>query len=132
MFEFCKGLYDFSLAELEKNRTFADIEMELGSRIYKAGYEPTTTQIHMYNMVTVIPTDSPPQPRDFITVHPNVSNGDYAVGVEFGRTVRIMKDGSVERLQRTPAKLNLVSILGVMFWVKLEVRLASISIFQET
>ncbi len=108
MFEFVKQLYDFSLAELAKNRTFMDIELDLARRIHEAGYEPLTPQIHRYNMSGAMPMGSPPQPGDYFTVHPNVCNKDYTAGAKFGDVVRITRDGKVERLNRTPAKLNII------------------------
>ena len=108
MFEFCKELYHLSLVELEKNRTFMEIELDLASRIHDAGYEPMTPQIHMYNMSVTMPMGSPPQPGDYFTVHPNVCNKDYTAGAKFGDAVRITKEGKVERLQTTPAKLNII------------------------
>lgn len=108
MFEFCEELYNFSLLELEKNRSFMDIQTDLVSRIHGAGYEPMTPQIHVYNMSNLMPMDSPPQPGDYFTVHPNVCSKDYTAGAKFGDAVRITKDGRVQRLQRTPAKLNII------------------------
>ncbi len=108
MFEFCKEIYDFSLAELENDRTFMEIEMGLAKRIHRAGYEPMTPQIHRYNMASAMPMDSPPQPGDYFTVHPNLCNKDYTAGAKFGDLIRITKNKRVERLQRTPAKLNIV------------------------
>jgi Xaa-Pro aminopeptidase len=108
MFEFCSELYQFSLLELEKNRTFMDIELDLASRIHDAGYEPMTPQIHRYNRSGAMPMGSPPQPGDYFTVHPNVCNKDYTAGAKFGETVRITREGKVERLQTTPAKLNII------------------------
>ena len=111
MFEFCKELYHFSLAELEKKRTFMDIELDLARRIHDAGYEPMTPQIHIYNQSGTMPMDSPPQPGDYFTVHPNFCDKEYTVGAKFGDTVRIIEDGRVERLQKTPAKLNISQAL---------------------
>jgi Xaa-Pro dipeptidase len=108
MFEFCKELYHLSLTELGKHRTFMDIETDLVSRIHDAGYEPMTPQIHMYNMSVAMPMSSPPQPGDYFTVHPNVCSKDYTAGAKFGDTVRITKEGKVERLQTTQAKLNII------------------------
>ncbi|MFC1905701.1 M24 family metallopeptidase [Chloroflexota bacterium] len=108
MFHFCKELYDFSLVELENNKTFKDIELELAHRIQGAGYEPMTPQIHRYNMSGAMPMNSVPQPGDYFTVHPNFCNREYTKGAKFGDLVRITKDGKVERLQRTPAKLNII------------------------
>lgn len=108
MFEFCKELYDFSLVELEKSRTFMDIEIDLVHRIHSAGYEPMTPQMHLYNMSGIMPMGSPPQPGDYFTVHPNVCNNDYTAGAKLGDAVRIRTDGRVERLQATPAKLNII------------------------
>ena len=108
MYELCQELYPFALAELEKNRTFMDIELDLSRRIRDAGYEPMTPQIHIYNQAVVMPMDSPPQPGDYFTVHPNLANKNYTAGAKFGDAVRITKDGKVERLQKTPAKLNII------------------------
>ncbi len=108
MFEFCKELYHFSLAELEKNGTFMDIELDLVDHIHRAGYEPMTPQIHRYNMSHAMPMGSAPRPGDYFTVHPNVCNKDYTAGAKFGDAIRITKDGKVERLQKTPAKLNII------------------------
>lgn len=52
--------------------------------------------------------DSPPHPGDNFTVHPNVGNKDYTAGAKFGDTVRIKKDGTVERMQTIPARLNIL------------------------
>jgi hypothetical protein len=65
MFDFCGELYRFALAELEKQRKFGEIEGELVKRIHSAGYEPMTPQIHVYNMGTEMPADSPPQQGDY-------------------------------------------------------------------
>jgi len=108
MFNLCRELYDYSLSELEKDRTFLDIETDLASRIHDAGYEPMTPQIHMYNMSVAMPMDSPPQPGDHFTVHPNVCNKDYTGGAKVGDTIRMTPGGKVERLQTTPAKLNVI------------------------
>lgn len=110
MFEFCKELYDFSLVELEKNRTFLDIESDLAKRIHSAGYEPMTPQIHVYNMSVRTPMNSSPQPGDYFTVHPNICNKDFSAGAKFGDAVRITKDGKVERLVSTPARLNIIEV----------------------
>jgi len=109
MFRFCQELYDFSLAELEKNRTFMDIELDLANRIHSAGYEPMTPQIHIYNQSVAMPMDCPPKPGDYFTVHPNFASQDYTAGAKFGTTVRIGQDGRVEKLQNTPARLNIIS-----------------------
>jgi len=107
MYELCEELYRFALAELDKKRTFIDIEQDLSNRIHKAGYEPMTPQIHIYNMSGVMPMNSPAQPGDYFTVHPNMANKDFSKGAKFGDTVRIAKNGKVERLQKTPAILNI-------------------------
>ena len=57
-----------------------------------------------------MPMDSPPQPGDYFTVHPNFCNKDYTAGAKFGDTVRIIENGRVERLQKTPAKLNIIQV----------------------
>jgi len=108
MFEFCSELYTYTLVELEKQRTFLDIELDLAKRIHKAGYEPMTPQIHIYNQSTSIPNNSPPQPGDYFTVHPNFCTKDYTAGAKFGETIRISEQGKVQRLQKTPAKLNII------------------------
>ena len=108
MYDFCRELYQFSLAELEKKRTFMDVELGLAQRIHDAGYEPMTPQIHIYNQSVAMPMDSPPQPGDYFTVHPNFCNKDYTEGAKLGDSVRITKEGKVERLQKTPAKLNVI------------------------
>ncbi len=108
MHQFCEELYDFSLKELEKNRTFREIDLDTINRIHDAGYEPMTPQIHIYDLSIDTPLDSPPQPGDYFTVHPNICNKEYTAGAKFGDTVRINKDGKVERLQKTPAKLHVI------------------------
>lgn len=108
MYDLCDELYHFALGELEKNRTFMDIELDLSNRIHAAGYEPMTPQIHIYNMSFDMPMSNTPQPGDYFTVHPNVCNKDYTAGAKFGDTVRIKKDGTVERMQTIPAKLNIL------------------------
>lgn len=108
MFKYVEELYHFTIGELEKNRTFMDIELDLAQRIHSAGYEPMTPQIHRYNMSGAMPMGSPPQPGDYFTVHPNLCNKDYTAGAKFGETVRINKNGTVERLQSMPLKLNMV------------------------
>ncbi len=108
MFDFCAETYHFALAELEKNRTFIDLELDLVDHIHDAGYEPMTPQIHVYNMSGAMPMDGLPQPGDYFTVHPNVCNKDYTAGAKLGDVVRITKDGRVQRLQMTPAKLNII------------------------
>ncbi|MCL5961412.1 MAG: M24 family metallopeptidase [Chloroflexi bacterium] len=110
MFKFCEGLYEYSLVELEKNRTFMDIEVDLVNRIHAAGYEPVTPQIHRYNASGAFPAGSPPQPGDYFTVHPNVANKEYTASGKVGDPVRMTKAGKIERLQKTPAKLNIIEI----------------------
>ena len=110
MFKFCKDLYYYSLAELEKKRTFLEIETSLVRRIHRAGYEPMTPQIHRYNMSIVMPMESVPQPGDYFTVHPNVCNKDYTLGAKVGDSVRMAKDGRMERLQKTSPILNIIEI----------------------
>ena len=109
MFDYCRELYVYSLAELEKNRKYGDIENDLVNRIHSAGYEPMTPQIHVYNMAIDMPSEILPQPGDYFTVHPNFCDKEYTTGAKFGDTVRISEHGKVERLQATPAKLNIVS-----------------------
>ena len=108
MFDFCRELYHFSLGELEKQRTFVDIELDLADRIHDAGCEPMTPQIHLYNMWNAMPMDSSPRPGDYFIVHPNVCNKDYTAGAKVGDTVRIKEDGRVERMQKTPAMLRII------------------------
>ena len=108
LYDFCEELYRFSLEELEKSRKFVDIELDLTNRIHAAGYEPMTPHIHIYNMSFGMPMGNPAQPGDYFTVHPNVCNKDYTAGAKLGDAVRITKDGTVERLQNTPAKLNII------------------------
>jgi Xaa-Pro aminopeptidase len=108
MFELCEELYHFSLAELGKKRTFADIEKDLFSRMHKVGYEPMTPQIHVYNISQHMPMDCPAQPGDYFVVHPNVRTKDFTAGAKFGNTVHIAKDGKAVSLQTTPPKLNIV------------------------
>ena len=108
MFAFCRELYDYSLVELEKKRTFMDIEQDLNSRLHGAGYEPMTPQIHRYNMSGTMPMGSPPQPGDYFTVHPNVCSKDYTASAKFGDAVRITKEGKVEKLHRTPVQLKII------------------------
>jgi Xaa-Pro aminopeptidase len=110
MFELCEELYNFSLLELAKNRTFLDIELDLAKRIHEAGYEPMTPQIHVYNMSIRTPMNSVPQPGDYFTVHPNMCNKDFSAGAKFGDVVRIIKGGKVERLLSTPARLNIIDV----------------------
>jgi Xaa-Pro aminopeptidase len=110
MFDFCKGLYDYSLVELGKNRTFIDIESDLATRIHDAGYEPMTPQIHVYNMSIRTPMKSVPQPGDYFTVHPNLCHKDFSAGAKFGDVVRMTKEGKTERLLSTPARLNIIEV----------------------
>ncbi len=107
MFEFCDELYGFSLVELEKRRNFIDVELDLARKIHAAGYEPMTPQIHPPNMLGMR-METPPQPGDYFTVHPNVCKKDYSAGAKFGDAVRITKDRKAERLQRTAAKLHII------------------------
>jgi Xaa-Pro dipeptidase len=107
-FELVKELYDYSLVELGKKRTFMDIEQDLAHRIHKGGYEPMTPQIHLYNMSFIMPMDSTPQPGDYFTVHPNLCDKCFTGGAKFGDTIRINKDGKAERMFKTPAKLNII------------------------
>ena len=110
MFDLCEELYDYALAELEKQRTFADIELDLATRIHKIGYEPMTPQMHIYNMAVTMPMDGKPQPGDYFTVHPNLCDQDYTRGAKVGDPVRISTGRKVERLQRTPPKLHIVQV----------------------
>ncbi len=108
MFDYCSELYAYALKELEKKRTFGDIEQDLVDRIHKSGYEPMTPQMHIYNASGSMPYDSPPQPGDYFTVHPNFANREFTAGAKFGEAVRIDAGGKVERLQKTPAQLNII------------------------
>ncbi len=108
MFTLCKDLYSFSLAEFDKGKTFMAVELALANRIHSANYEPMTPQIHIYNQSVVMPMDRPPQPGDYFTVHPNMGTKEYSYGAKFGDTVRVNKEGKVERLQKTPAQLNII------------------------
>ncbi len=110
MFDFCEGLYQFSITELNKKRLFKDIEGDLGKHIHSAGYEPMTPQIHVYNMSMEIPMESQPQPGDYFTVHPNIVDPTYSRGAKLGDIVRINKDGKAELLQNIPAQLNVVPL----------------------
>ncbi len=108
MAKFCEELYPYTLEQLEKQKTFLEIELDLAERIHKRGWEPITPQIHIYNNSHFMPMQSPPQPGDFFTVHPNCCNKDYTLGSKFGDTVRIDKHGKVERLNKVPPKMNIV------------------------
>ena len=108
MFQLCEELYHYALAELEKEKTYYDIEMDLVQRIHKAGYEPMTPQIHRFNMSIIMPTNVRPQPGDYFTLHPNISNKDYSAGAKVGDEVRITSEGKAQRLMQTPAKLNIL------------------------
>ena len=108
MYKFCEELYPYTLEQLEKKRTFMEIDVDLNERIHKAGYEPNTPHIHLYNLSYAMPMQSPPLPGDFFTVHPNCCNKEYTAGAKFGDAVRITKEGKVERLNKVPAKLNIV------------------------
>ncbi len=101
-------LYPYTLEQLEKQKTFLEIEQDLSNRIHKAGYEPITPQVHRYNNSYLMPMQSPPQPGDYFTVHPNCCNKDYSLGAKFGDAVRITKEGKVERLNKIEAKLHTV------------------------
>ena len=108
MYQFCEELYPRTLEQLEKKKTFMEVITELDNSIHDAGYEPITPHIHLYNMSYRMPMESPPQPGDFFTVHPNCCNKEYTIGAKFGDAVRIKKDGKVERLNKIPPKLNIV------------------------
>ncbi len=110
MFNMCKDLYSFCLSEYEKGKTFMSVELALAQKIHDAGYEPMTPQIHIYNQSVVMPMDKPPQPGDYFTVHPNMGTKEFTFGAKFGDTIRINKEGKVERLQKTPAQLNIISV----------------------
>ncbi len=60
MFKFCADLYQIALAELEKKSRYIDIELGLAKRIHDAGFEPTTPQIHIFNMAVDLPMESIP------------------------------------------------------------------------
>ncbi len=105
LFDLCEGLYDFALAELEKGRTFGELELDLAARIHAGGLEPMTPQMHIYNMGVNMPMDGRPQPGDYFTVHPNVCDREYRRGAKVGDCVRIDAAGRVERLQKNPAVL---------------------------
>jgi Xaa-Pro aminopeptidase len=108
MYKLCEELYPYILEQLEKERTFADIEMDLANRIHKAGYEPITPQIHRYNNSYFMPMQIPPQRGDYFTMHPNCCLKDYSVGAKFGDAIRVTREGKAERLNRTPAKLHII------------------------
>jgi Xaa-Pro aminopeptidase len=108
MFKFCEELYQFALAELEKQNRFIDIELALAKRIHDAGFEPTTPQIHIFNMAVDLPLENTPQPGDYFTVHPNFSNPEFTMSAKCGDCVRINKIGKVERLNKPSARLNIV------------------------
>ena len=110
MFAFCEELYRFSLTELDKQRTFMEIEQELIKRIRSSGYEPMTPQIHVFNMSMVMPMEDMPKPGDYFTVHPNIADPKYAVGAKLGDAIRISEDGRPERLQKTEARLHIAPI----------------------
>jgi Xaa-Pro dipeptidase len=108
MYKLCEELYPYTLEQLEKNLTFAEIEMDLANRIHKAGYEPITPQIHRYNNSYSMPMQIPPQRGDYFTVHPNCCNKEYSAGAKFGDAIRITPEGKVERLNKVPAKLHII------------------------
>jgi Xaa-Pro aminopeptidase len=108
MYKLCQELYPHALEQLEKKKTFIDIEMDLANRIHQAGYEPITPQIHRYNNSYSMPMQLPPQPGDYFTVHPNCCLKDYSVGAKFGDAIRITAEGKVERLNKTPARLHII------------------------
>lgn len=109
MFALCQELYGFALTELGKQRTFMEIEQELIQRIRSCGYEPMTPQIHVFNMAMVMPMAARPKPGDYFTVHPNMADPKYTVGAKLGDAVRISKEGYPQRLQKTEAKLHVVT-----------------------
>jgi len=109
MFKLCEELYPYTIEQLEKKRTFGEIERDLADRIHKAGYEPSTPQIHRYNASYFMPMQSPALPGDFFTMHPNCCNKEYTAGAKCGDAIRITKEGKVERLNKVPAKLNIIS-----------------------
>jgi Xaa-Pro aminopeptidase len=108
MYKFCEELYQFALVELEKQSRYIDIELALAKRIHDAGFEPTTPQIHIFNMAVDLPLENIPQPGDYFTVHPNFSNPEFTMSAKCGDCVRINKNGKVERLNKPLACLNIV------------------------
>jgi Xaa-Pro aminopeptidase len=108
MYKLCEELYQFVLVELEKKSRYIDIELALANQIHAAGYEPTTPQIHIFNFAVDLPMESVPQPGDYFTVHPNLANPAFTASAKCGDCVRIDKNGKVERLNKPPARLNIV------------------------
>jgi Xaa-Pro aminopeptidase len=108
MFDICDSLYAFAIEELEKKRTFDDIEKDLVQRIQNAGYLPMTPQIHYFNLAVVMPAGSRPLPGDYFTIHPNICTTDYTAGAKFGDLVRVSQTGKVKSLLQVPAKLNII------------------------
>ena len=109
MYGLVEELYQWSLAEHGKHKTFGEVENGLIDRIYREGYRPMTPQIHIYNQSVDMPADKPAQPGDYFTVHPNVCTRDYTAGAKLGDTIRINRNGKVERLQKTSAKLHIIN-----------------------
>jgi hypothetical protein len=110
IFDFCSELYQFALTELEKHRTFGDIEKDIVDKVHRAGYEPMTPQMHIYNASGSMPPGSPAKPGDYFTVHPNFANKDFTMGAKFGDCVRMTKEGKIQRMQKTPARLNIIQV----------------------
>lgn len=108
MAKLVEELYPYTLEQLEKKKTFLEIEQNLSDLIHKAGYEPITPQVHRYNNSYFMPMESPAQPGDYFTVHPNCCNKDYTLGAKFGDAVRINKEGKVERLNKISPKLHII------------------------
>ncbi len=108
MFDFCEELYQYSLTELEKQTPYPEIEQGLSHLIHSRGFEPTTPQIHIFNYAGEMPSDGLPQPGDYFTVHPNLSDSRYTVSAKLGDCVRITDRGKVERLNKPPARLNII------------------------
>ena len=108
MAKLVEELYPYTLEQLEKKKTFLEIEQNLSDLIHKAGYEPITPQVHRYNNSYLMPMKSPPQQGDYFTVHPNCCNKDYTLGAKFGDAVRINKEGKVQRLNKISPKLHII------------------------
>jgi Xaa-Pro aminopeptidase len=108
MFKICDELYKIEFEELEKKKSFMEVEKEIIRRIHDAGYLPMTPQLHIYNMSTTMPMEQPALAGDYFTVHPSIITRDYTAAAKFGDVVRMNSNGKLERLNRTPAKLNIV------------------------
>jgi len=108
MYKLCDDLYKLEFEEIEKKKTFYEVEKAVVSRIHEAGYQPMTPQLHIYNMSQTMPATIPAQPGDYFTIHPAVCKKDYTAGAKFGDVVHITSKGKVERLNKIPAKLNII------------------------